>query len=67
MMDDWPALRSWNLDYFSEKFGGREVDVQMGRNAAGATNYEANREKYRHKMIFSEYIEKVRTSGRDWT
>jgi hypothetical protein len=63
MMDDWPALRLWSLEYFAEKFGAREVDVQTGRNAAGATNYEANREKYRRKMIFSEYIDKVRSAG----
>jgi hypothetical protein len=63
MMDDWPALRLWNLDYFGEKLGTREVDVQMGRNAADPTSYEADREKFRRKMVFSEYIEKVRTSG----
>jgi hypothetical protein len=63
MMDDWPAMRRWNLDFFSEKFGAREVDVQVGRNAAGNANYEAEREKFRRKMMFSEFVEKVRTSG----
>ena len=24
MMDDWPAMRKWNLDYFAEKFGDRD-------------------------------------------
>jgi len=60
MMDDWPALRKWSLDYFDEKFGDREVDVQFGRDASG--NYEEDREKFRRKMIFSRFIEKVRTS-----
>jgi hypothetical protein len=64
MMDDWPALRKWNLDYFAEKFGAREVDVQMGRNAApNGTTYEADREKFRRKMNFSEFIDMVRNSG----
>jgi hypothetical protein len=63
MMDDWPALRLWGLDYFSQKFGDREVDVQIGRNAAGGSNYEADREKYRRKMRFSDYVEKVRNAG----
>jgi hypothetical protein len=61
MMDDWPALRKWSLDYFEEKLGDREVDVQLGREANG--NYEADREKYRRRMRFSQFIEKVRTSG----
>ncbi len=61
MMDDWPALAKWSLDYFAHNFGDREVDVQVGRNAGG--NYEADREKYRSKMIFSDFIDKVRTSG----
>ena len=33
MMDDWPAMRKWNLDFFHEQFGEREIEVQMGRNA----------------------------------
>jgi len=61
MMDDWPAVRKWSLDYFDEKFGDREVDVQFGRDASG--NYEADRERFRRTMIFSHFIEKVRTSG----
>jgi hypothetical protein len=61
MMDDWPALRKWSLDYFVEKFGDREVDVQFGRDASG--KYEEDREKFRRKMIFSHFIEMVRTSG----
>jgi Cupin-like domain len=61
MMDDWPALRKWDLDYFAERFGDREVDVQLGRNADG--NYEAQRERFRRKMSFSYFIERVRTSG----
>jgi hypothetical protein len=62
MMDDWPAMSKWGLDYFSEKFGAREVDVQIGRNS-GDGNYEAQREKYRRKMMFGEFVEMVRTAG----
>jgi hypothetical protein len=62
MMDDWPALGKWSLDYFAGKFGDREVDVQLGRDASD--NYEEDREKFRRKMIFARFIEKVRTAGR---
>lgn len=61
MMDDWPALRKWTLDYFSAAFGDREVEVQMGRKAED--NYELHREKYLSRMKFADYVEKVRTAG----
>jgi hypothetical protein len=62
MMDDWPALGKWSLDYFAREFGAREVDVQVGRGASD--NYEADREKYRQKLKFSDFIEKVSASGK---
>ena len=62
MMDDWPALAKWSLDYFSERFGDREVEVQFGRNAA-TVNYEAEREKFVRTLRFGEFIEKVRNEG----
>jgi hypothetical protein len=61
MMDDWPAMRKWNLDYFTEQFGDREVEVQFGRNAGA--NYEIEREKYITKLKFADFVGKVRTAG----
>jgi hypothetical protein len=60
MMDDWPAMKKWNLDYFKERFGDRVIEVQMGRDAGG--NYEIEREKYLSKITFSEFIEMVRAA-----
>ncbi len=62
MMDDWPAMQKWNLDYFAQGFGDREVEVQMGRTAGA--NYETEREKFTRKIKFGEFVEKVRTAGR---
>ncbi|MGZ3337377.1 MAG: DUF6065 family protein [Isosphaeraceae bacterium] len=61
MMDDWPAMRKWNLDFFHERFGDREIEVQMGRNAG--TNYEIEREKFISKIKFSQFIEMIRSSN----
>jgi hypothetical protein len=61
MMDDWPALGKWSLEYFSREFGSREVEVQVGRNASD--NYEAGRDQFRKTMIFSEFIERVSNAG----
>ena len=38
MMDDWPAMGKWDLDYFGRNFGDRVVEVQMGRTTGA--NYE---------------------------
>ena len=62
MMGDWPAIRKWGLDYFSERFGDREVEVQFGRNAA-TVNYEIEREKFARTLRFSDFIERVRSAG----
>ena len=51
MMDDWPALGKWSLAYFAQKFGDREVEVQIGRETSG--NFEVERERFRRKMVFS--------------
>jgi hypothetical protein len=61
MMEDWPALRKWNLDYFDQRFGDRVVEVQMGRNAGA--NYETEREKFVRKVRFGDFLAKVRTAG----
>jgi hypothetical protein len=61
MMEDWPALRKWNLDYLEERFGDREIDVQYGRNAGD--NYEIEREKFIKKLKFAEFIREVRSAG----
>ena len=60
MMDDWPAMKKWNLDYFQERFGDREIEVQMGREAGA--NYEIEREKYLSRIKFSKFVEMVRAA-----
>ncbi len=62
MMDDWPAIEKWNLDYFAREFGDRDVEVQMGRTAGA--NYETEREKFARKIKFGDFVEQVRTAGR---
>jgi hypothetical protein len=61
MMDEWPAMTKWNLDYFASRFGDRVVEVQCGRSAGA--NYEVEREKYLTKMKFADYVAKLRAAG----
>ena len=41
MIDDWPALRKWNLDYLAQTFGGRQVEARMPRTADEKTDSDA--------------------------
>ena len=61
MMDDWPALGKWTLDYLSGRFGDREVEVQTGREADD--NYEAERVKHVTRMKFADFVAMVRAAG----
>ena len=61
MMDDWPAMRKWNLDYFSERCGDREVEVQTGRNSS--PNYEIQSDRFVGRIRFGDFVERVRTAG----
>jgi hypothetical protein len=61
MMEEWPAMRKWNLDYFAERFADREVEVQMNRTAGA--DYEVDHKKYTRKIRFGAFIEKLRTAG----
>jgi hypothetical protein len=58
MMDNWPAMQKWNLDYFSTHFGEREVEVQFGRNAD--ENFEMNSVAHRRTMRFGDYVDLVK-------
>jgi hypothetical protein len=61
MMDDWPALQKWSLDYFAQNLGDRVVEVQMGRTSS--PNYEIERVKHASRIKLGEFIEMVRTTG----
>lgn len=62
MIDDWPAMRRWNLDYFERRCGEREVEVQAGRDTD--EHYELRKTAHRQTMTFGEYVRRVRHAGR---
>jgi hypothetical protein len=61
MMEDWPALRRWSLDDFSDRLGEREVEVQMGRNSS--PEYEIQSDRFASRIRFADFIAKVRSAG----
>jgi len=54
-------MRKWSLDYFDSRFGDREIEVQLGRNAD--ERYEIDQTKYVSKLKFRDYIRKIKTAG----
>lgn len=60
MMDDWPAMSKWNLDYFQTRFGERMVQVQFGRNSDAS--YEINKTAHRKTMAFGDFVRLVRAA-----
>lgn len=57
MLDDWPALEQWNIDYLRAAAGDADVEVQMGRAADG--DYELNSARLRRRMPFGDYLDLV--------
>jgi hypothetical protein len=61
MIDEWPALKKWDLDYFKATLGDRQVEVQFGRSKGD--NYEIEREKFVARLPFADFLEKIRAAG----
>ncbi|QFG23660.1 cupin-like domain-containing protein [Actinomadura sp. WMMB 499] len=61
MLKSWPALEKWNLGYFRDRCGDREVEVQFGRESD--ENYEINGPKHKRAMPFREYLDLLENAG----
>jgi hypothetical protein len=61
MLDDCAARQKWTFDYLAAQLGGREVEVQFGRDAD--PNYEMNSLQHKRRMPFGDYVALVRDAG----
>ncbi|SDF95621.1 MULTISPECIES: cupin-like domain-containing protein [unclassified Duganella] len=61
MLEDCQASNKWSFDYLSTALGGREVEVQFGRDADA--DYELNSVAHRRRLPFADYVELVRNAG----
>nr|WKF58013.1 hypothetical protein HUO10_002509 [Paraburkholderia busanensis] len=59
--DFWLARTAWNFDYFRERCGECEVEVQFGRESDA--DYEINQPRLRRSMRFADYVDLVERSG----
>jgi len=61
MLQDWAAMTRWNSQYFRERLGDREIQVQFGRSAD--TKYEINSAQLRKTMKMRDYVYMIENVG----
>jgi hypothetical protein len=61
MIDDWPAMRRWSLDYFARQFGDIEIEIQQGREAN--PDYEIERLKHVRRITMAHYVRLLVEAG----
>ncbi len=59
LVDDWPALAKWDLDYIEDAVDEGEVAVQWGREAS--PDYERNKAAFKRIMPFAAVLERLRS------
>jgi len=57
MLDHWPAMAKWSLDYLRDHYGNERVEVTASRD--GDPRYEINLEQHRRSMLFAEFIARI--------
>lgn len=60
LVDHWPALRLWTLDFLAETVGGSTVELQGQRNSAD--DYELKKDRHRRRMLMRDVVEAIRTA-----
>lgn len=59
LLDHWPAMSTWSLDYFDKTVGDQLVQVQFGRSTD--PNYEVNNDQHRREMPMREFLGLMRS------
>lgn len=60
--DHWPALQHWSPEYFGERFGDTEIEVQQKRE--NDPQYERNSGKHKGRIRMQDFVRMVQTAGR---
>ncbi|WP_457336309.1 cupin-like domain-containing protein [Rhizobacter sp. P5_C2] len=58
-IDHWAARSLWTPEYFAEKVGSTEIEVQHGRE--NDPLYERNSGQHKARMTMAEFVRKVRS------
>lgn len=60
-IDHWPALKRWTPEYFREKVGHAEVEIQYGRDSD--PDYERNARKHKKRILMRDFVDMVIDGG----
>ena len=61
ILDSWPAMYLWTPEYFKQKYGHIDVEVQVNRNSN--RRYEMEKAKHKKVMPLADYVDMVVTGG----
>lgn len=61
LLQDWPALLQWNVDYLRSRFGDCEVEVQAGRDAE--EEYEIKSHLLKQRMSLRVFLDTIEGIG----
>jgi len=61
LLEDWPALSRWTLEWLAERFGGEEVEVMAGRDSDADPDFNA--ERLRRTLPFGDWVARMREAG----
>ncbi|MBZ6378078.1 MULTISPECIES: cupin-like domain-containing protein [Pacificimonas] len=61
MIDNWPAMSRWSLDYLEERLG--DVPISIQNNRESAPDYEPRTEEFRETQPLPQVIERLRSGG----
>jgi len=63
LMSTWKALSTWTPQYFAERFGDVEIEVQAGRESD--SRYDERFESHRCRMRLAEFVDALPSAGND--
>lgn len=58
LVDGWPALERWSLDYFEQRLGDAVIEIQTGRNSD--RDYEIQSVKHKQQMSLRHVVRMLR-------
>jgi len=64
MLDDWPALKKWNVDYLQAQYGDRLIEVQTNRNSNSRYEIECSDPRHRQTMTVTQVVDKIRKADK---
>lgn len=58
LMNNWPALEKWTLEFFAERYGNEIIEITSERE--GDPLFEANLDQHRSRIRMRDYIRRIK-------